>query len=112
MSDPAKQSIDELQRALACTVRAIACSGTVEVAFRGRERGREPASNSAPAVRLALPRADLIQHELNRVRGEADRAALRIRHHDAGVHRRFAPTGEVAALLYDQLEELRVETIG
>ncbi len=112
MSDSTKQSVDELQRALACTVRAISCSGTVEVAFRGRERGREQASNSAPAVRLTLPRADLIQHELNRVRGEADRAALRIRHHDAGVHRRFAPSGEVAALLYDQLEELRVETVG
>ena len=28
------------------------------------------------------------------------------------MHRRFAPEGEVAALLYDSLEELRVETVG
>ena len=46
------------------------------------------------------------------MRGEADRAALRIRHHDDGVHRRFAPTGEVAGLVYDSLEELRVEALG
>ena len=52
-----------------------------------------PASAAAPSVRLALPRADLIQHELGRVRGEADKAALRIRHHDARLHRRFAPIG-------------------
>ena len=63
-------------------------------------------------MRLSLPRADLIQHEIGRVRGEADKAALQLRHHDAGLHRRFAPTGEVAGLLYDRLEELRVEALG
>ena len=112
MSEATKQNVDELQRALACTVRAIAGDAAVEVAFRGRERNREPGKGPAPAVRLALPRGDMIQHELCRVRGEADRAALRIRHHDAAVHRRFAPTGEIAALLYDRLEELRVEALG
>lgn len=113
MAESIKQNVDELQRALACTVRAISCAGAVEVAFRGRERGREPAAQgSAPTVRLSLPRADLIQHEIGRVRGEADKAALQLRHHDAGLHRRFAPTGEVAGLLYDRLEELRVEALG
>ncbi len=113
LTDSTKQNLDELQRALACTVRAIASTNDVEVAFRGRERGREPAKNTAaPMVRLTLPRADLIQHELGRVRGEADRAALHIRHHDAGLHRRFAPAGEMAGMLYDRLEELRIEAVG
>jgi cobaltochelatase CobT len=112
VSDTAKQNLDELQRALACTLRAVACNGAVEVAFRGRERGQSAGANVSPAVRLALPRPDLIQHELGRVRGEADKAALRIRHHDQGLHRRFAPTGEIAGLLYDRLEELRIEAVG
>ncbi|MEK0083315.1 cobaltochelatase subunit CobT [Benzoatithermus flavus] len=118
MSDDIKQNIDELQRALAATVRAMAGSGAVEVAFRGRDGGRggarERASQPAAAstVRLALPRPDMIQHELGRVRGEADRAALRIRYHDPSLHRRLAPTGEIATLLYDRLEELRIEGIG
>jgi cobaltochelatase CobT len=118
LSDAIKQSIDELQRALAATVRAVAGGGAVEVAFRGRDGGRGAARErpsqaaAAPAVRLALPRPDMIQHELGRVRGEADKAALRIRHHDPSLHRRFAPTGEIAAMLYDRLEELRVEGIG
>ncbi len=119
MSDATKQNVDELQRAIASTVRAIAGDGAVEVTFRGRERGGAAAKDHhrtnqppAPSVRLALPRAELIRHEIARVRGEADRAALRLRHHDAGLHRRFAPSGEIAALLYDRLEELRVEALG
>ncbi len=113
MSDDAKQNLDELQRALACTLRAVSGTAAVEVAFRGRERGQAaPAGNAPPAVRLSLPRPDLIQHELGRVRGEADKAALRIRHHDSLLHRRFAPSGEVASLLYDRLEDLRVEAVG
>ena len=112
VSETIKQNLEELQRALACTVRAVACDGAVEVAFRGRDRGAPQPAGSAPAVRLALPRPDLIQHELGRVRGEADKAALRIRLHDTGLHRRFAPSGEVAGLLYDRLEDLRVEAVG
>ena len=113
MPDEAKQNLDELQRALACTLRAVAGQAGVEVAFRGRERGQAaPGVPAAPSVRLALPRPDLIQHELGRVRGEADKAALRIRHHDAQLHRRFAPSGEMAGLLYDRLEDLRVEAVG
>jgi cobaltochelatase CobT len=113
VSESIKQNLEELQRALACTLRAVACNSGVEVAFRGRERGAaQSAAASGPAVRLALPRPDLIQHELGRVRGEADKAALRIRHHDAGLHRRFAPDGEVAGLLYDRLEDLRIEAVG
>ena len=112
MSEDVKENLDELHRALACTLRAVAGNPAVEVAFRGRDRGQAAAAPAAPAVRLNLPRPDLIQHELGRVRGEADKAALRIRHHDAGLHRRFAPTGEVASLLYDRLEDLRVEAVG
>jgi cobaltochelatase CobT len=113
LSDATKQNLDELQRALACALRAVAGNGAVEVAFRGRERGQPPPPASGPPiVRLALPRPDLIQHELGRVRGEADKAALNIRHHDASLHRRFAPTGEIASLLYDRLEDLRVEAVG
>jgi cobaltochelatase CobT len=93
-------------------VRAVAERPTLEVAFRGRENRRERASVGEDAVRIGLPRGDLIAHELGRLRGEADRAALRVRHHDVGLHRRFAPEGEVAGLVYDSLEGLRTELLG
>ena len=64
MAEDTKQNLEELQRVLACTVRAVAHDAKVEVAFRGRERGQVAAAATAPAVRLALPRPDLILHEL------------------------------------------------
>lgn len=117
MSDVARESVDELQRALGAAVRAIARRPALEVAFRGRENRRERGAGGSQAagsdaVRVGLPRPDLIPGELGRVRGEADRAALRIRHHDDVVHRRLAPQGEVASLVYDSLEDLRVEALG
>lgn len=112
MSETTKQNIDELQRALSSTLRAIAADPSVEVSFRGREQRGKGQSAPAPAVRLGLPRSDLIAYEIGRVRGEADKAALRIRHHDDALHRRFAPQGEIAAMLFDKLEELRVEALG
>ena len=86
-------------------------TAAVEVAFRGRERG-QAAAPAAPAVRLALPRADLIAHELGRVRARPTRRPCASATTMHGLHRRFAPTGEVATLLYDRLEELRVEAVG
>ncbi|MFO1038820.1 MAG: cobaltochelatase subunit CobT [Geminicoccaceae bacterium] len=111
MSESGRNNVEELQRALTCALRAVADRPDVEVVFRGKDSKRER-SAAACSVRLGLPRADLIQDQLGTVRGEADRAALRIRHHDEGVHRRFAPDGEIAQLVYESLEELRVEALG
>ncbi len=112
MSDATRENLDELQRALSATVRAIAERPTLDVAFRGRENRRERAQVGPDAVRLSMPRPDLVAGELGRLRGEADRAALRVRHHDQGVHRRFTPEGEVAGLVFDSLEDVRVESLG
>jgi cobaltochelatase CobT len=112
-----RQGLDSLQRALAATVRAIADRPGLEVSFRGAADRKRPAPTQAkaaetPAVRLNLPRTELGPESLARVRGEADSAALRQRHHDSAMHRRLAPKGEVAGLLYDRLEQLRVEAHG
>ncbi|SNB75983.1 cobaltochelatase CobT subunit [Arboricoccus pini] len=117
MADKDRQGMDELQRALAATVRAIAATPDLEVTFKGAatERRRGPGSNSAAAagVRLNVPRPQEIHpDDLARLRGEADSAALRRRHHDASLHRRWVPEGDVASMLFDRMEQLRVEAIG
>ena len=112
MSNDPRESLEDLQRALSATMRAIARRPMLEVGFRGRENRPQPAQVSGEAVKLGLPRPDLIGHELDRVRGEADRAALRLRHHDAGLHRKLMPQGDIAGLVYDSLEDLRVEVLG
>ncbi|MFO1069469.1 MAG: cobaltochelatase subunit CobT [Geminicoccaceae bacterium] len=113
MSQDPRQQQDEFQRAVSATVRALAHEPSLDVGFRGgaqRRAGQPPAA--ADAVRLAPPRQDMAPEEIARVRGEGDLAALKVRYHDTGLHRRLAPQGEVAALLYDSLEQLRVEALG
>jgi cobaltochelatase CobT len=109
------QAQEELQRALAATARAVAACPTLEVSFRAGDRRRTTAAAGSaphPTIRISMPRGEPTRDELARVRGEADGAALRERYHDLQVHRRLAPSGEVAALLYDRLEQLRVEAVG
>ncbi len=110
------QALDELQRALAATARAVSACPTLEVSFRANERRRTTGGGASsaphPTIRLTLPRGEPTREELARVRGEADGAALRERYHDLPLHRRLAPKGEVAALLYDRLEQLRIEAVG
>ena len=110
MADSPKPQQDEFQRAVTATVRAMAHKPSLDVAFRGADRRR--GGGGAETVRLAPPRQDMAPDEIARVRGEADLAALKVRFHNVDTHRKLAPQGEVAALLYDSLEQIRVETMG
>src|SRR5690606_1413961 len=63
-------------------------------------------------ARLPLPGRDLPANEVAYIRGEADAIALRLRHHDANLHRRETPAGEIARGVFDAVEQARVEAIG
>ncbi|BCX19541.1 MAG: cobaltochelatase subunit CobT [Geminicoccaceae bacterium] len=103
--------LERREQALAATVRALAGKADLEVAFRAQPAA--PAARSAArTIRLPPLRPDLDPVELARIRGEADKAALRERLHDPAVHRRFAPSSELAALLFDRLEQVRIEAVG
>jgi cobaltochelatase CobT len=103
--------LERREQALAATVRALAGKTDLEVAFRAQPAA--PAARSAArTIRLPPLRPDLDPVELARIRGEADGAALRERLHDPAVHRRFAPSSELAALLFDRLEQVRIEAVG
>ncbi|MFP4125789.1 MAG: cobaltochelatase subunit CobT [Alphaproteobacteria bacterium] len=105
----AKSRVEEFQRALAATTRAIADKPSLTVGFKGGDRRKQ----NAPAdIRLAAPRPDLHPSELARLRGEADGEALKVRHHDAKTHRRYLPQGEVAQAIFDAMEQVRCEALG
>lgn len=65
-----------------------------------------------PRARVSLPSREFPAEEAACVRGEADAAALKLRLHDAVLHARRRPTGDVAPVLYDALEQARVEALG
>jgi cobaltochelatase CobT len=110
-----KDRLDVFERALGATTRAIAEEPKLEFTLRAGNR-RGPAggqgAGKADVVRVAPPRQDMPAGEIARVRGEADSQALRRRYHDDTLHRRMLPDGEMAGLLFDGLEQLRVELVG
>jgi cobaltochelatase CobT len=46
------------------------------------------------------------------VRGEADAMALRLRHHDAEVHAKRAPSGQMSRAIFEAVEQARCEALG
>jgi cobaltochelatase CobT len=87
--------------------RAIAARGDLEVEF-----GPDGPAAAGQVLHLKSPGADLAYDEVARVRGQADAAALRLRHHDPGLHARRAPSGDLARRIYDRLEQARCEAVG
>ena len=50
--------------------------------------------------------------EAERIRGQADALALRLAHHDDREHARLRPQGAEARLVFDAVEEMRIQSLG
>jgi cobaltochelatase CobT len=98
---------EEFKRATAGALRAIAEQADVQVAFQPG-----PSGVSGKRARLPLPTRALPAGEMAKLRGQSDAIALRLRHHDDGVHAQRMPTRREAKDAYDALEQVRVEVIG
>jgi cobaltochelatase CobT len=98
---------EEFKRATAGVLRAIAQVPEVQVAYQPG-----PSGLSGKRARLPLPTRALPPAEMAKLRGAADAIALKLRHHDEGVHAARIPTRREAREVYDALEDVRVEVIG
>ena len=103
-----KESPTEIfKRALAHAARSLAEQPDLEVVFSGDG----PSLNGHRAV-LPHPPRELSGPETTRIRGLADQLALRVAHHDDGVHARVRPKSIEGQQVYDALEQARIEAIG
>ena len=98
---------EDFKRATAGALRAMAQSSEVQVAFQPGPTGLTGKRARLPVPSRALPAA-----EMTRLRGAADSAALRLRHHDDAVHAQRSPAERDARSIYDALEQARVEIVG
>jgi cobaltochelatase CobT len=98
---------EDFKRATAGALRAIAEQPDVQVAFQPG-----PSGVSGRRARLPLPTRALPPAEIAKLRGQSDAIALRLRHHDDGVHAQRMPTRREAKDAYDALEQVRVEVVG
>ncbi len=99
--------IEEFKRVTGAAMRAIAERDDLTVAFAPGQHGL-----FGTEARLPPPAHELPANEVANVRGEADAIALKLRHHNAMLHAREAPTGEMARAVFDAVEQARVEAIG
>ena len=99
--------LDTFKRAMTAAMRAIAENSEMEVSF-----GKGSASVQGNTVRVPQPKYGCSTAELNAVRGIGDEIALKMRYHDASVHRNFTPIAGPAQELFEWVEDARVASIG
>lgn len=99
-----EQKLTTLKTAISATTRAISGKLNLQVEFTGRNlRDGEvmlPSLHDIPS-----PEA------LASLRGEADLAALFIRHHNVNIHAKLRPNFD-SGTLFDEMEEIRLEALG
>jgi cobaltochelatase CobT len=101
------QPLDEFRRVLAGASRAIAQDRELDIAFAA-----EPGPATGKTARVPSPGPSLEPRLVAEARGAADAAALRLRFHDASVHRSSAPADPEAGAVFEALETARVEALG
>jgi len=108
MSDEAAQARRQQRLEALCGAAVRALSGEPGLQFRGGrlQRGRQTLPLWAPHLH-----PDLARDNDASFRGAADGLALRLRGCDAALHQRLAPATPLSRLLFDLLEQFRVEAL-
>ncbi|MFD2815455.1 cobaltochelatase subunit CobT [Paracoccus aerius] len=98
---------DPFKKALSEATRALADDRELNVTFSADPSGVAGDTMRLPQVSRRMGRDEVLQ-----ARGTADALAMRMRHHDASTHARFAPAGPMARELYEAMETARCEALG
>lgn len=109
MSDVAIAARHQQQVEDLCAAAIRALSGEADVHFRGRRLHRGGVHHALHVPHL---HPNLETDDFGSFRGAADGIALRLRHCDSEFHASVCPRDAVARLVFELLEQFRVETLG
>lgn len=108
-----QDKIELFKDATAATLRALARQREVEVYYSAAESAdRKLSLTQTGRARLPFPGTKLSLKDRALLRGAADGEGLRLRLHNADLHRKNLPKEEGARAVYDALEQARMEAIG
>lgn len=107
MNKPTDNTADPFKKALAEATRVLAGDADLAVSYSA-----DPPGMTADALRLPQVTRRMTRDEVLLARGTADGFALRRRHHDAPIHARYLPQGQMARDLYEAMEAARCEALG
>jgi len=98
---------ERFKRALAQSTRALAGERELEVVF-----GKIGPRFVDGKLTLPEPPESLGAKDAARLRGQADRLALRLAYHDEAAHLNLRPVGSRARELFDAIEDVRCQALG
>ena len=104
---PADSPLDRFKDVLGGAARAVSGEHELELAYTA-----DAPVQSGKHVKVPMPARTLPADQVAEARGFADGFALRLKHHDAALHSRRAPTEAVARSVFDAIESARVEALG
>jgi cobaltochelatase CobT len=108
-----QDKIELFKDATAATLRALARQRDVDVYYSAAESAdRKLSLTQTGRARLPFPGTKLSLKDRALLRGAADGEGLRLRLHNAELHRKNVPKEEGARAVYDALEQARMEAIG
>ncbi len=107
LSKPKDNPADPFKKALAEATKAMAGVAELTVSY-----SVDPAGVTGDQMRLPQVSRRMTREEVLLARGTGDALALKLRHHDAAVAARYAPSGEMARGLYEAMEVARCEALG
>ena len=102
-----KEKLEDFKTAISSTVRSIANSPKIEVAF-----GAQVAKTQKDLIKL--PDLDHIGNKINyeEIRAIADSKSLRLRFSDLNILKKYEPQGNISKKFYNISEKIRCEKIG
>lgn len=110
-SDKGPSRTEAFKSATTAAVKGIAGARELTVVYSPISANQKSPTTTGE-VRLPSPPHKLTRETVVRLRGAADSAALKLRHHNAGVHARRMPVNKDAADAYNAMEQARVEVLG
>ncbi|MBS0477829.1 MAG: cobaltochelatase subunit CobT [Proteobacteria bacterium] len=99
--------LDRFKAVLGGASRALADEPEVELAFTA-----DAPAQSGKHIKVPMPARTLPADQVAEARGFADGFALRLKHHNAALHLKGAPSDAVARAVFDAAEGARVEALG
>ena len=102
-----KSSTETVKKALSETTRAISKKSDLNVNF-----DNEAYKHDQTNVQLSRISNKKTKNEILNARGESDAQALFIRYHDKKIDQKYAPQGDIALNLFNEMEQARCEAIG
>ncbi len=107
MTKPSDNPADPFKKALAEAARTMADDPELGISY-----SVDPPGLTRDAMRLPQVSRRMTTDEVLLARGTADAFALRHRYHNAKLHTRYEPSGQMARDLYEAMETARCEAVG